>query len=435
MTRPSAIVVGSGAGGATVARELQGTFDVTILEAGGPFVPFRRSLRSLERVRAVGLLFDVREIQLAFPRMRVHRLPDQVLINGLGVGGTTTIATGNALRMDADLRAIGIDLDDEFAALAREIPISTDHQSGWREITRRLFAACEALGLDPFPTPKMGDYARCAHCGRCVLGCPRGVKWDSRRFLDDALERGARLEANCRVTRIEIENERATGVWARQGVRDRFVTADLVILAAGGLGTPAILDRSGIPCEPRLFVDPVLCVAARLPGCRQCYEVEMPFLVQRPGFIVSPYFDLLSFLFDRDWRYPAEDIVGLMIKVADAEAGAVEQGAIRKSLSTRDRQRLEEGVSLCMDILGHVGVPPEEAFLGTVNSGHPGGTLPLTVREAETLHDDRLPPNVYVADASLLPRSLGNPPSLTIMALAKRVAAVCKNEPALVQAL
>ena len=31
---PHAIVVGSGAGGATVARELQGAFDVTVLEAG-----------------------------------------------------------------------------------------------------------------------------------------------------------------------------------------------------------------------------------------------------------------------------------------------------------------------------------------------------------------------------------------------------------------
>ena len=66
-------------------------------------------------------------------------------------------------------------------------------------------------------------------------------------------------------------------------------------------------------------------------------------------------------------------------------------------------------------------------MLGTVNGGHPGGTLPLTAHEAETLHHDRLPPNLYVADASLLPRSMGNPPSLTIMALAKRVAIRCRE--------
>ena len=52
------------------------------------------------------------------------------------------------------------------------------------------------------------------------------------------------------------------------------------------------------------------------------------------------------------------------------------------------------------------------------------GDSPLTAREAESLHDDRLPYNLYVADASLLPRSMGNPPILTIIALAKRVSAL-----------
>ncbi|WP_431356637.1 GMC oxidoreductase [Prevotella communis] len=40
----------------------------------------------------------------------------------------------------------------------------------------------------------------------------------------------------------------------------------------------------------------------------------------------------------------------------------------------------------------------------------------------ETLHSPLLPDNLYVCDASLLPQSLGLPPILTIMALAKRIA-------------
>jgi hypothetical protein len=71
-----------------------------------------------------------------------------------------------------------------------------------------------------------------------------------------------------------------------------------------------------------------------------------------------------------------------------------------------------------------MGVPRADTFLGTLNAGHPGGCLPLTPAEAEPLHDARLPENLYVADASLLPRSMGNPPILTIMALAQRVARV-----------
>jgi choline dehydrogenase-like flavoprotein len=59
-----------------------------------------------------------------------------------------------------------------------------------------------------------------------------------------------------------------------------------------------------------------------------------------------------------------------------------------------------------------------------MNAGHPGGMLPLTAQEALTMHNSRLPDNVYVADATLFPDSLGNPPILTIMAMAKRVARV-----------
>jgi choline dehydrogenase-like flavoprotein len=208
-------------------------------------------------------------------------------------------------------------------------------------------------------------------------------------------------------------------------LRRAFYPADLVVLAAGGLGTPAILDASGIACEPRLFVDPVLWVAGRAEGSAQCYEVEMPFVVQREQFIVSPYFDHLSFLFNRAARYPAVDTVGLMIKLADSSQGRVTAGGVTKTLGASDRQRLREAVELCTAILDRFGVDEGSVFLGTLNAGHPGGALPLTEREAATMHAARLPANVYVADATLLPQALGNPPILTIVALAKRVSRCC----------
>jgi choline dehydrogenase-like flavoprotein len=41
---------------------------------------------------------------------------------------------------------------------------------------------------------------------------------------------------------------------------------------------------------------------------------------------------------------------------------------------------------------------------------------------ATSLHPERLPANLYAADATLLPRPPGNPPILTTLALARRVA-------------
>jgi choline dehydrogenase-like flavoprotein len=420
-----AIVVGSGAGGATVAKELQGKFEVTVLEAGGAFRPLGLRLPTIEWIKRAGLLTNERMLPLAFPPIRVRRTPDMFLVNGVGLGGTTTICTGNALRMDEGLRALGIDLDPEFEALYREVPVTTAHQGHWRAHTRRLFEICSQMGLDPQPTPKMGAYERCSGCGRCVLGCARGVKWDSRQFLQIAVDRGARLIERCRVERVVIEDGRAVGVEARVGWARQRYAADLVVLAAGGFGTAAILDRSGIACERRLFVDPVLCVATVCEDVRQCSEVEMPFVVQREGYILSPYFDYLSYLLNRAWRYRAKDILGIMIKLADLPSGAVTGRSIAKTLAAEDKQRLDEGVALCREILQRFSGRERPIFLGTINAGHPGGTLPLTEREADSFHDPRLPDNVYVADASLLPGSLGNPPILTIMAMAKRVSWVC----------
>ena len=124
-----AIVVGTGAGGATVAKEIQGRFDVTILETGREFRPFALSLKIPEKLKKTGLLFDEKLIQLIFPVMKVRNTGDgMILINALGHGGTTTICTGNAVRKDEDLKRMGINLDREFEEIYKEVPVSADHR-------------------------------------------------------------------------------------------------------------------------------------------------------------------------------------------------------------------------------------------------------------------------------------------------------------------
>ena len=198
--------------------------------------------------------------------------------------------------------------------------------------------------------------------------------------------------------------------------------ADLVILAAGGLGTPVILEHSGIPCEKRLFVDPVLCVAGPLPGIHQEQQLLMPFISQQDGYILSPYMDYLSFFFDKRWRYPMRDLVSIMIKLADDEKGSVTGRTVHKTMTENDQARMQRAVAQSREILVRLGVAEDQQFLGILNAGHPGGMLPLTAAEKETLHHAFLPENLYVADATLLPKAMGNPPILTIMALAKRIA-------------
>lgn len=423
-----AVVVGTGAGGSTAAKELQGRFNVTVLEAGREFKPFQMNLDFLASLRMTGAFLDEREIQWMFPTMRIQKAESgMVLVNGVGRGGTTTVAAGNGVRMDGDLRALGINLDEEFEQIYREIPITTSHQRRWHPATRQLFEVCRQMGLDPRPTPKMGNYDRCTRCGRCVFGCPQAAKWDARQFLQTALENGADLVEHCTAEQVVMKNGLAVGVTAKKGLRREFFPADLVVLAAGGFGTPRILERSGLSCESRLFVDPVLCLAAPSKRISCNNEISMPFIVQKDRYILSPYIDYLSFFFNRAWRHPLNDVVSLMVKLADTPRGGISGKSVSVELTEADKARLTEGIALCREVLRRFGVRESEMFLGTMNAGHPGGMLPLTEKEAVSLHHDTLPDNLYVADATLFPNSLGNPPILTIIALAKRISKLCAN--------
>ena len=145
----TAVVIGTGAGGGVIAKELQGKYQVTILEAGGDFKPFSLNVNQLARFRRSGLFFDERLIRLLFPNMLVEKAKDMVMVRGIGVGGTTTLATGNAVRCDGALKALGINLDAQFEELYRELPITTEHQKHWTETTKKMCALFEDMGLCP----------------------------------------------------------------------------------------------------------------------------------------------------------------------------------------------------------------------------------------------------------------------------------------------
>ncbi|MCD7840472.1 MAG: FAD-dependent oxidoreductase [Erysipelotrichaceae bacterium] len=424
----NAIVIGSGAGGAMMAKELQGHYQVTILEAGNAFQPFSFSVNNLGKLRKTGLFLDERMISLLFPAMRVQKASsNMIMVHGECTGGTTTLATGSALRCDDDLINIGIHLDEEFEELSQEIPLSIDHQQYWSTLIKDLFEACEQLGFAPMPTTKLVDYKRCVRCGHCVLGCQTGAKWDSRQLLSESINKGAILKTNCKVTKLGIDYNTNTvnTVYVKEHGRRLEYQADLVVLAAGGFGTPVILENSGIECESTLFVDPVLCVAAHYPGIAANHQIPMPFLMQREGYMLSPYMDYLSYFFNKSWRLPSKDILSMMIKLSDSSFGGSHNNGIEKELTSEDQKKLKSAVSDCKKIFSKMGIKQEDIFLGTLNAGHPGGMLPLTSEESESFHNQRLPKNLYVADATILPHSMGNPPIWTIMALSKRIAKVC----------
>ncbi len=418
-----AIVVGSGAGGATAARELASKgFEVLVLEAGGHFKPFTRKISWAAPLRRTGVLGGEGTISRLFPAMEARRSSkDLVLVRGLATGGCTTISCGNIVRAERGLRELGLDLSPEFAALEKELAPAPVLNERWRPLTRKMFDAAHELGLMPQPTPKAVDALRCASCGLCELGCATGARWDSRRFLDEAVAGGARLRTGASVTRVLLQKGKVCGVAIGNGAEN--VKGELVVLAAGAIGDAQILRASGLPVQDRLWVDIVLTLGGVSKGANQLHEPPMVWFAQKEDFIISPYFDILSHWFHRPWRnVPVRDRVGVMVKLADEENGSVSSdGTVRKAVSGSDRRRLDGAVSLVRGMMEAAGV--SGPFVeGMLNGGHFGGTVPLAKGDVASMHPSSLPEGLWAADLSLAPRSQGLPTMLTASALALRVA-------------
>ena len=176
-----AIVVGSGAGGATAARELvRRGMDVVVLEAGGRFKPFTRRVGWTEPLRRIGMLGGERNVSRFIPAYRTTRSSNELLlVRSVAVGGCTMVSCGNLVRAEGGLREIGLDLTAEFEELERCIKVGTVPKERWRPLTAEMYGVAQEMGLEPAPTPKAVDQDRCSSCGLCEVGCSTGARWDS----------------------------------------------------------------------------------------------------------------------------------------------------------------------------------------------------------------------------------------------------------------
>jgi choline dehydrogenase-like flavoprotein len=415
-----AIVVGSGAGGATAARKLaENGYEVTLLEAGKPFSPLTHKVSWLSGLRGSFLLKDAGAIKHFFPHYGVDPTgPDLTLFRGITEGGSTSISCGNMVRAENGLKEIGLDLTAEFEEIERSLKIEPIPRERWRPLTQQMFDKAQELGYSPNPTPKVGDLDKCVGCGYCELGCIPGARWDSRRLYSELLGKGVTLKTGSPVQKVLLDGNRAVGVES-QG--ERF-SADVVVLSAGGVGTAQILKASNLQAKDSLWVDIVLTVGGIKKGARMLNEPPMVWVIKKDNYILAPYFDILSYWFHRPWKnVAAEDRVGMMIKLADSENGAVSaDGTVTKKLSQADIDGLEAAKVEAKRIMDASSV--SGPFVdGLVHGGHLGGTVPLSRADVESMHPASLAEGLWVADLSLLPRSQGLPTMLTTAALSMRV--------------
>jgi choline dehydrogenase len=112
--------------------------------------------------------------------------------------------------------------------------------------------AAELAGI-----PRVGDFNGGDNfgCGYFQVNQRGGLRWSTARgFLKPALRRpNLRLETGVRVERVLVEDGRAVGVaWTRGGERFESRATGEVVISAGAVGTPQLLELSGIGDGERL---------------------------------------------------------------------------------------------------------------------------------------------------------------------------------------
>ena len=230
------IIVGTGPGGATVAREIAAAKKRTLMIEYGP------------RLNETGFMKVGRGKAFRDKNNRMLRSKEGVWIARARIlGGSSYVAMGNAVTPPAGiLREWGVDLSTELEWARKFLRVNPMPERFIGPATASINKGAASLGWEMKPTPKCVDFNKCQACGLCMFGCPRGAKWTSLEFVDEALKNGAQLLLNTEVTRVTHKNGRATGVMVLQGKESIDLRAHTVVVAAGGLATPIILQNSDI---------------------------------------------------------------------------------------------------------------------------------------------------------------------------------------------
>jgi choline dehydrogenase-like flavoprotein len=479
------VIVGSGAGGATVARVLsEAGLDVAIVEEG-PHVPSEAFTQDL--YGAFTTLWRDLGMQVARGRMLMP------VLQGSCVGGTTAINGAIVHRMPEAIHAhwqsdYGLTEFFSYAELSRiwdrldeELSVAPAPSAVLGNNSAFMERGAAAAGV---PGNRIRRNVRdCQGSARCNQGCPTARRQSMNvSYVPRAVAAGARVYATCRARRVVLENGRAAAVEGefvepatrRRGPPLRLRARRAVVVAASAIHTPLLLRASGLGGASgllgrRLQAHPGTGIAGLFDepvrmwfGATQGYEtthwwhermklesVGMPLelaAVRLPGYGPALMANLADF----------ERIAMWGVQIRARAHGRVRPGllggaAISYDLSDADARTLKLGVRRLGELMfaagarevfpGVHGLPerlrspdelraldalPDDPRLFHGIASHLFGTALLGPDPARSVVGPRGElhdaPGVYVADASIFPTNLGVNPQHTICALAWRVA-------------
>ncbi|HET7813131.1 MAG TPA: GMC family oxidoreductase [Candidatus Baltobacteraceae bacterium] len=269
--RADVAIVGTGAGGGTAAEILaQHGLRVVLVEEG----PLRTAAD-----------FDMRE-STAYPQLYQESAARKTLdkaitiLQGRAVGGSTTVNWTSSFRTPPETLAywserLGVkacsaaEMAPWFELMERRL-----HIAPWNvppnENNAVLAAGARQLGIETGVVPR--NVNGCRNLGYCGMGCPVNAKQSMLvTTIPAAIKHGAILLHSTHAERFDHDGSSVTALVCRDASDAQItVKARHYILAAGAIGSPAVLLRSGVRDRgghtgARTFLHPVVLSAAIMP--------------------------------------------------------------------------------------------------------------------------------------------------------------------------
>jgi choline dehydrogenase-like flavoprotein len=470
------VVIGTGAGGAVVGRELaEAGLAVVFVEEGRYYDRSQftgRAFQMQQRLyRRGGSTFSVGNTAIPIPL-------------GQSVGGTTTVNSGTCFRTPERVLARWADelgltdlAPDKMGGYFERVESVLGVEPARRELLggngRVIARGCRALGFTRHG-PLRRNAPACDGQGVCCFGCPTDAKRSTNvSYIPLALRAGAELFTGARVTRIIVDGGRARGVVAHtEDGHTLTIRGRAVVVACGAIMTPLLLDQQNLGARSgqlgkNLSIHPAAGALAEFDeqimpwnGIPQGYSIEelheegilyegasVPLeMTMSMTQMIGPELIRLAESYDH--------VASFGFMVEDSSRGAVRnvlgQPMIQYWLTDKDVSHIKRGMDVLAQVFFaagarrvHTGIngfdvldsPDDLAALRRANirpwdldlsAYHPLGTARMGSDPASSvigsdhqLHDTE---GLYVVDGAAVPSAVGVNPQITIMALATRAA-------------
>jgi choline dehydrogenase-like flavoprotein len=473
------IVVGSGAGGATFAHDCaRAGKRVLVLERGRPLPASQNPDPAADEQ---GMLIEKKPYDDR--RIDVNGTSRQLYMGGVP-GGSTALYGAALMRPSPEDFVPGCSYSNRLPRALWEWPLSYDSlepyyaeaerlygvsaEHALHPINQRLVDVNQKAGLRPFRLPLAIDFRSCLQCAVCPgYLCPTGARHSSAQLLEASNASAVKTLTNVEVERLVLDGKNEPdGVEAldRATGRRSVYRARRYVLAAGAIGSPLVLQRSGLE-HPHLgrnymmHYSPLVAgiFTRRLGGDRaflkqvgftdyyfgdrhyahkmglvQSLPVPGPLMLAKAASRFLPRW-VLNWL-----RARMLPLVGIIEDLPDPANrvfwGASGQPCLQHRFGAYDLERGRALARLMAAILKRAGAAfcLTSGFASEEHVAHQCGTARFGRDPAEAVldFDCRMhgQPSVFVVDGSFMPTSLGVGPALTIMANALRVARIVARE-------